>query len=142
MGIRYLGFAILVLATSILVLGINASAIEKTGCSYRTRAAILLKCAKFIQILGPEITPSDQCCAVIKAADIPCLCNHIPKNAEHIISMKKFVDAAHTCGSTIPTPGSTCGSKLNFYFFIAYTTTTKVIDQFPLKKNLVTKTFC
>jgi len=120
MGIRYVGFSILVLATSILVLGINASAVEKKGCSYRTRAAILLQCAEYIQILGPEIPPSEQCCAVMKAADIPCVCKHIPRKVELIISMKKFVDAAHTCGSEIPPPGGMCGSKLNVFlsFFL------------------------
>lgn len=130
MGIRYLGFAILVLATSILVLGITASDVDKKGCSFRTRAAILLECAEYIQILGPEIPPSYACCAVMKTADIPCLCKHIPRNIEVIISMKKFVDAAHTCGSEIPPPGGMCGSKLNFYFYIAHTTTTKIIYRF------------
>lgn len=71
-------------------------------------------CQRFVLKNGPQIDPSAQCCEVIKNADIPCICSHIPKGLENVYSMEKVVYVAKFCGRPL-TPGSKCGGKIGSF---------------------------
>ncbi|EEF48944.1 uncharacterized protein LOC8274340 [Ricinus communis] len=67
------------------------------------------QCSKFVQKPGPKIHPSEACCKAVKSVDMLCICKHITKEVENIISTEKVVYVARTCGLTLK-PGTKCGS--------------------------------
>ncbi|KAK6933836.1 Bifunctional inhibitor/plant lipid transfer protein/seed storage helical domain [Dillenia turbinata] len=102
--------------TRVLALMVIVEIISLTGGSHQVSAqcggaipALIGKCKSFVLIPGPQIPPSSECCAVIKTADVPCLCNFLTPIIEKIVSMEKVVFVARTCGLTVP-PGMKCGS--------------------------------
>ncbi|KAK6923445.1 Bifunctional inhibitor/plant lipid transfer protein/seed storage helical domain [Dillenia turbinata] len=70
---------------------------------------LIAKCRSFVLKPGPKVPPSEECCAVAKKADIPCVCSFITPPIELIISLEKVVYVARTCGVEVP-PGLKCGS--------------------------------
>ncbi|KAF9595174.1 hypothetical protein IFM89_037603 [Coptis chinensis] len=67
------------------------------------------ECARFVQILGPRIKPSEVCCETIKGSDLPCVCKTVTKDFEKTFSMAKVAFVAALCGKPLQ-PGSRCGS--------------------------------
>ena len=108
---RCLAFAVFVIV-SIVVLG-NMPSVS-AQCQDKI-PDIISHCNQFVKKEGPKILPSDDCCAVLKDADIPCLCKYVITEAEAIISMDKAIYVARTCGCSVPAPGTKCGSKLLIY---------------------------
>ncbi|KAH7864292.1 hypothetical protein Vadar_027953 [Vaccinium darrowii] len=72
---------------------------------------LMSQCAAFVQKPGPKVNPSGECCKVVKSVDVPCVCGHIPKEAEQIISMDKAVYVAEFCGIPLR-HGMKCGTSL------------------------------
>ncbi|PSS24425.1 Protein MEN-8 like [Actinidia chinensis var. chinensis] len=70
---------------------------------------VMEQCAKYVQKAGPKVAPSTGCCSVLKTVDVPCVCAHIPKQAEEIISIDKAVYVSRFCGIPLP-HGTKCGS--------------------------------
>nr|AFK41640.1 unknown [Lotus japonicus] len=110
MTIRDLAFAMLVLASTILVLekvpGISAQLVCKGNLT-----VIVTQCANFVKKEGTKIPPSSACCETLKDVDIPCLCKHITLPIASQISMEKAVYVAKTCGVEVPS-GTKCGSYI------------------------------
>jgi Probable lipid transfer len=59
---------------------------------------------------NPKIPPSKDCCGAIRNTNMPCVCGHITKEVEKMISMEKVVFVSNACGRPL-TKGSKCGSK-------------------------------
>ena len=76
---------------------------------------LIAQCAIFVQKPGPIVDPSQACCNVLKNIDVGCMCTHITKQAEQIISMPKAMHCLQSCGKPMP-HGSKCGSKFFFIF--------------------------
>ncbi|BBH02298.1 Bifunctional inhibitor/lipid-transfer protein/seed storage 2S albumin superfamily protein, partial [Prunus dulcis] len=69
-----------------------------------------IQCAEYVRKLGPEVDPSPACCAVVKKANVKCVCKLVAKEIEDLIDMEVgFV--ARSCGKKV-SPGTKCGSKL------------------------------
>ncbi|KAL2536890.1 Bifunctional inhibitor/lipid-transfer protein/seed storage 2S albumin superfamily protein [Forsythia ovata] len=77
---------------------------------------LVQECSKYVQKGGPKQKPSQGCCNVVKAVDLPCVCQHITKDVEQIISMEKASYVAAVCGKPLPR-GTKCGSKNNKKLF-------------------------
>ena len=75
------------------------------------------QCALYFQKSLPRMNPSQQCCSVIKKANMPCVCHHMTKNDEKILDMKKVIFVAQYCGRPVA-PGTKCGSKKLLKLFI------------------------
>ncbi|KAK6933886.1 Bifunctional inhibitor/plant lipid transfer protein/seed storage helical domain [Dillenia turbinata] len=67
------------------------------------------QCARFVLKPGPKVAPSPACCAVVKAANVPCVCKSVTKAVEQAVSMEKVVYVAQTCGKPL-SHGTKCGS--------------------------------
>ena len=122
----YINTNILLLAffaiTGILFSGNNNNMVVGEDC----QADILglqAQCALYFQKSLPRMNPSQQCCSVIKKANMPCVCHHMTKNDEKILDMKKVIFVAQYCGRPVA-PGTKCGSKkllklsLSLYIYI------------------------
>ena len=72
---------------------------------------LMEQCARYVQKSGPPIPPSTSCCAVVKNADLACICSHITNEVEGIISMEKAAFIAQVCGKPL-FHGTRCGSKI------------------------------
>jgi len=71
-------------------------------------------CNKYVRKDGPSIQPSEDCCRVIRNANMHCLCKYANQNLESIISVPKAIYVAQYCGVVLQR-GAKCGSKfLNF----------------------------
>lgn len=75
---------------------------------------LMSQCAVYVQKSGPKAEPSVECCKVVKSVDVPCVCGHIPKEAEQMISMDKAVYVVEFCGVPLH-HGMKCGSKKKYY---------------------------
>ncbi|KAL6981503.1 hypothetical protein U1Q18_023131 [Sarracenia purpurea var. burkii] len=71
---------------------------------------LLSQCGPYIQGKGPKAEPSGACCQVLRTVDVPCVCAHIPKEAEQIISIDQAVHVVRSCGISLR-HGMKCGSK-------------------------------
>ncbi|GMI94648.1 hypothetical protein like AT4G33550 [Hibiscus trionum] len=71
--------------------------------------SLVSQCSQYVRTAGPEIPPSKDCCDVVKDLDIPCLCKYVTPDVEKLVSMKKVVFVAKSCGLTVQ-PGMKCGS--------------------------------
>ena len=96
-------FAFIVVAQSIVVQAI-------TYCQTDLKD-LHLNCKDFVQIRGPQIEPSVQCCNSIKHANESCACSHVTPVTEKRISMEKVVRITRVCGKPL-TGGTKCRSKL------------------------------
>ncbi|GAV76172.1 LTP_2 domain-containing protein [Cephalotus follicularis] len=72
---------------------------------------LISQCATYVQKSGVSTNPSQACCNVIKAVDIPCVCKYITKDIEQIVDMAKVVHVAEFCGTPLP-HGMKCGSYI------------------------------
>ncbi|XP_074288478.1 uncharacterized protein LOC141613633 [Silene latifolia] len=70
---------------------------------------LLTQCAAFVSKPGPITDPTQGCCDVIKTIDVDCVCKHITKQAEQMISMPKAMHCLLFCGKPL-THGFKCGS--------------------------------
>ncbi|KAI9117789.1 hypothetical protein K1719_011204 [Acacia pycnantha] len=78
-------------------------------CGGTPISELMAKCQQYIMPPGPKTQPSAECCSAIKDADMPCLCKHVTKEIEKIVSMDKVVYVCRTCGKDLPA-GTQCGS--------------------------------
>ncbi|KAK2431744.1 hypothetical protein P8452_44862 [Trifolium repens] len=105
MAIRCLGFAILVLIASILILETCA----QDECGDMTK--INNQSRNFIEKEGPKIPPSEPCCEEMKGLDVSCSYKYVTPIIEDKISIEKALYVAETCHSqNIPT--DKCGSYI------------------------------
>ncbi|KAK6933837.1 Bifunctional inhibitor/plant lipid transfer protein/seed storage helical domain [Dillenia turbinata] len=102
--------------TRVLAIIVIVGLISLAGGSYQVSAqcegaipVLIEKCKSFVLIPGPQIPPSSECCALIKTANVPCLCDFMTPIIEKIVSMEKVVFVARTCGLSVP-QGMKCGS--------------------------------
>ncbi|KAL2932566.1 Protein MEN-8, partial [Bienertia sinuspersici] len=70
---------------------------------------LITECSEYVQNPGPIKNPSQACCNVLKNVDVKCMCNHITKQAEQMISMPKAMHCLQSCGKSLA-HGSKCGS--------------------------------
>ncbi|EPS66680.1 hypothetical protein M569_08103 [Genlisea aurea] len=98
--------SILLISLALIHLGANRMASAQCRGNLQD---LIQQCGKFVSIEGPQQTPSPECCGVVKGVDVPCICSHVPPQAEEIISMPKAVFVVAACGSPLP-HGATCGS--------------------------------
>lgn len=107
-NIRSLAFTIAI-AVTILVFGHCARAeISRAEFCFGDAAKLTIYCHDFLVKFLPKQDPTPQCCEVIMKANVPCICNHIPKVIKAIVSMEKLANVAEFCGNPLE-PGSTCG---------------------------------
>nr|DAD42569.1 TPA_asm: hypothetical protein HUJ06_000799 [Nelumbo nucifera] len=106
-GYKYgcLALAVLLVA-GILISGHQVSA---QGCEGDLEG-LVEQCEQFVQKQGPQVPPSQACCDVVKKANISCVCQHITKEVEQMISIDKVFYVAKYCGNPIP-QGTQCGSS-------------------------------
>ncbi|ONK63482.1 uncharacterized protein A4U43_C07F15610 [Asparagus officinalis] len=71
---------------------------------------LVSKCSKYVQWVGsnPQDVSKD-CCAVVKRADVKCVCDHVTEEVEMAVDMDKAVAVAAKCGRPI-SPGTQCGA--------------------------------
>ncbi|KAL8549036.1 hypothetical protein ACS0TY_008058 [Phlomoides rotata] len=70
---------------------------------------LIQHCGKYVQKSGPNETPSKDCCNVVSKVNLPCVCDHVTPDVEHIISLEKAMFVAASCGKPVP-HGIKCGS--------------------------------
>ncbi|PIA48266.1 hypothetical protein AQUCO_01400686v1 [Aquilegia coerulea] len=99
----------LVLATIFMVgILISSQQVSSQECGGALQG-LMNNCAPFVGKMGPQTDPSQACCDAVKAADVPCVCQHLPPGIELIVSLEKVVYVAKFCGKTLP-GGTKCGS--------------------------------
>ncbi|KAJ3695377.1 hypothetical protein LUZ60_000754 [Juncus effusus] len=64
------------------------------------------KCFQYVSASGPMTPPDTSCCAVIKKADVPCVCSYVTPPVRKIISPAKIVYVSKQCGRPITKCGS------------------------------------
>ncbi|KAI9074868.1 hypothetical protein K1719_043176 [Acacia pycnantha] len=96
------------LVISINMIG-NFHGVTAQFCQGTALSEIRAICDKSVASSGPEVPPSSECCSAMKLADLPCLCKQFTKEVEKVMSPKKVVDVARTCGVSAPA-GLQCGS--------------------------------
>ncbi|MCL7023645.1 hypothetical protein MKW94_006823 [Papaver nudicaule] len=94
----------LVLVSTILTSTCNAV----PGCDDEAKALAGL-CGKYVLKPGPKIPPSEDCCLLVRQADVTCACMHATIEVVKLISLDKVFYVADTCGRKIP-PVKKCGS--------------------------------
>ncbi|CAK9147490.1 unnamed protein product [Ilex paraguariensis] len=97
--------AISIMCVGILILDNNVVSGQCQG----DFTGLIQQCSRYVQKPGPEVNPSPGCCSVVKTVDLPCVCQHITKDAEQIISMEKATYVAKFCGKALA-HGTKCGS--------------------------------
>ncbi|KAI4306752.1 hypothetical protein L6164_030004 [Bauhinia variegata] len=70
--------------------------------------ALIQRCSKFVQKGGSQITPSSECCGVVKSVGVECLCALLTDSIAKQMDTNKAVFVARTCGLTLQ-PGRKCG---------------------------------
>nr|DAD29509.1 TPA_asm: hypothetical protein HUJ06_030977 [Nelumbo nucifera] len=103
-SIRYLASAALILAGFL----VSKHQVSAQDCQSDLHN-LVIQCKQFVLKSGPKLPPSQGCCAVVKKADIPCVCKYITKEVEQFISVDKVVYVAQSCGKELP-HGMKCGS--------------------------------
>ncbi|XP_028758790.1 uncharacterized protein LOC114717763 [Neltuma alba] len=97
----------------LIVIGINMlcnfHGVTAQFCQGAALSEIATICGKSVVPPGPEVPPSSECCSAMQIADIPCLCKLFTKEIEGVMSPKKVVDVARSCGVTV-SAGLQCGS--------------------------------
>ncbi|KAJ9139750.1 hypothetical protein P3X46_030454 [Hevea brasiliensis] len=111
--LSWVALAVLVVA-GILISGEQASAIS---CQ-KDVIGLATKCKDFVEKEGPIVKPSKDCCAVVKKANVPCVCSLVTKQIEDLISMEKVFYVAKTCGKKV-SPGTKCGSMSFILYFLS-----------------------
>lgn len=71
---------------------------------------LIQQCSRFVQRPGPQQSPSQGCCNVVRDVDLPCVCQHVTTQVEKIISMQKAAFVSASCGKPLA-HGTKCGSN-------------------------------
>ncbi|CAK7339398.1 unnamed protein product [Dovyalis caffra] len=93
--------------TGILISGDNV--VHGQGCQGDLQG-LITQCARYVQKVGQQMDPSQECCSAIKSVDIPCACKYITGEIEAVIDMGKVAHLADFCGKPLA-HGMKCGSK-------------------------------
>ncbi|PIA48263.1 hypothetical protein AQUCO_01400683v1 [Aquilegia coerulea] len=56
-------------------------------------------CFSYIQIIGPDVLPSSECCDIIRGVDVACICKSATDEIKQTISMSRFGLVARLCGN-------------------------------------------
>ncbi|WCJ36837.1 Bifunctional inhibitor/lipid-transfer protein/seed storage 2S albumin superfamily protein [Euphorbia peplus] len=72
---------------------------------------LVTQCKNYVVKEGTMLKPSEDCCAVVKKANVPCVCSLVTQQIESFISMAKVVYVAKSCGKDVPS-GTKCGSYI------------------------------
>ncbi|KAJ6713301.1 BIFUNCTIONAL INHIBITOR/LIPID-TRANSFER PROTEIN/SEED STORAGE 2S ALBUMIN SUPERFAMILY PROTEIN [Salix purpurea] len=62
---------------------------------------LITQCARYVQRVGPQLDPSQECCSAIKSVDIACVCKFITREIETVIDMAKVTHVAVSCGKPL-----------------------------------------
>ncbi|KAI3918045.1 hypothetical protein MKW92_000892 [Papaver armeniacum] len=87
---------------------VYSAANDDQGCSDNLQS-LVAQCTNYVMKLVPKIAPSTACCSIVNRIDSGCVCSHVTKRVESLISMDKAVFVANYCGRPLP-HGSQCGS--------------------------------
>lgn len=105
----------------------NLNGVTAQFCQGTALSEITAICANSVAPSGPDVPPSPACCSAMKLADLPCLCKIFTGEVEKVVSPKKVVNVAKTCGVSVPA-GLKCGSMFsishslkNNFFKLNYT---------------------
>lgn len=101
----------------LIIIGLFASDIVQVSAQQECGinvSNIETQCLKFVGKSGPEVPPSQGCCAALNAVDLKCACkyltNDLLRKLADKISEEKVVFVAKSCGVKLP-PGGKCASK-------------------------------
>lgn len=118
MAIAKLGF----MTYLIMLLFTNMIVVTSAQCQGDFQG-LVQECSKYVQKPGPQQSPSQGCCKVIKNVDLPCVCQHVTSQVEKIISMQKAAFVTASCGMPLA-HGTKCGSKKlynqSFFFWLLF----------------------
>ncbi|XP_065864529.1 uncharacterized protein [Euphorbia lathyris] len=70
---------------------------------------LVTQCKNYVVKEGTMMKPSEDCCAMVKKANVPCICSLVTPQIESMISMEKVVYVAKSCGKDLAS-GTKCGS--------------------------------
>ncbi|KAK6928840.1 Bifunctional inhibitor/plant lipid transfer protein/seed storage helical domain [Dillenia turbinata] len=107
MGMVNIHFLILAIFTLAGILISSPKFVNGQGCAGDIQG-LVTQCGRFVQKAGPKVAPSPACCSVVKAANVPCICQSVTKAVEQAVSMEKVVYVAQTCGKPL-SHGAKCG---------------------------------
>ncbi|CAL9018521.1 unnamed protein product [Prunus brigantina] len=79
---------------------------------------------EYVKKSGPEVDLSPACCAVVKKANVKCVCKLVSNEIEDLIDMEKVGFVARSCGKKVA-PGTKCGSKFTLLSLIFFRETYK-----------------
>ncbi|KAK4407607.1 hypothetical protein Sango_0341700 [Sesamum angolense] len=108
MATSKIGFMIFLTLFSAIIIAFTTTAVS-AQCQGDLQG-LIEQCARYVQKSGPQETPSQECCNVVKTVDVPCVCKMIPPQVERIVSMEKAVFVLASCGKPLP-HGTKCGGK-------------------------------
>ncbi|XP_057784792.1 uncharacterized protein LOC131002312 [Salvia miltiorrhiza] len=102
-----LGFAtyLMLLCTSMIISTTNTASAQCQG----DFQGLIQQCSRFVQKPGPQQSPSQGCCNVVRNVDLLCVCQHVTTQVENIISMEKAAFVSASCGKPLA-HGTKCGS--------------------------------
>ncbi|KAE8781084.1 putative lipid-transfer protein DIR1 [Hordeum vulgare] len=67
-------------------------------------------CYQYVKKGAPTVAPSQECCDVVRGADVPCVCRYLGSpGVSDNISMEKVFYVTQQCGVSIP---GNCGGEL------------------------------
>ncbi|KAJ4750913.1 Bifunctional inhibitor/lipid-transfer protein/seed storage 2S albumin superfamily protein [Rhynchospora pubera] len=106
---RSLAYCFSLSLTLILLLTLMVRSVTSEECS-NDLSKLSISCKQYVKYpANPKIDPSKECCDVVQQSNIKCVCGHVTKEIEKIISMEKVVYVAAKCGRPLA-KGSKCGS--------------------------------
>ncbi|XP_011080624.1 uncharacterized protein LOC105163831 [Sesamum indicum] len=106
MATSTIGFTIYLTLVSTIVIAFTITVVS-AQCEGDLQG-LIEQCARYVQKSGPQETPSQKCCNVVKTVNVPCMCEIIPPEVERIVSMEKAVFVVASCGKPLP-HGTKCG---------------------------------
>ncbi|KAL8154324.1 hypothetical protein V2J09_012084 [Rumex salicifolius] len=116
MAISGSGRLMLAVVVVLVVVGLIQSPAQAQAqqCPGLDIGGLISECQQYVQKSGPRITPSAQCCGVVRNINLPCACKYVNKDVEKLVSVKKVVYVAQYCGLALK-HGSKCGKSIDQY---------------------------
>ncbi|KAK7323408.1 hypothetical protein VNO77_26880 [Canavalia gladiata] len=102
---------ILVIVGTVLFSSANNNAV--VGQCQGDMPGLITQCGIYVQKFTPKMTPSAECCSVIKDVDVPCMCEHLTKEMLLFVDMQKVFYVTQECGKPIPSGTNCAGSTMH-----------------------------
>ncbi|KAB1225567.1 hypothetical protein CJ030_MR1G002476 [Morella rubra] len=112
--IFYLALALTMAFAGTLVSGERRTLAQ--SCGDTDVAGLVSQCETYVSKSGPKVKPSKECCAVVNAVNVPCVCKLVSKQIEGLINMEKVVFVARSCGKEVAKAQNVEVSFLLFFF--------------------------